>query len=52
MNKVYEDSVGLTRCGGCHAELLCDECGDMPDVCPACGGLLDWSNRTDGAQKQ
>lgn len=43
MAKVYEDNVGISRCDGCRAELLCDENGDMPDVCPGCGEQLDWS---------
>ncbi|MGE4354210.1 MAG: hypothetical protein AB7D36_09020 [Oscillospiraceae bacterium] len=45
-SKVYEDDYGMSRCGYCNAELVCDECGDMPEVCPVCGKPLDWSYYT------
>lgn len=36
---------GLVFCSECNAELECDhETGDMPDICPGCGALLDWSD--------
>lgn len=38
-----EDDFGVIHCGSCGAPLLCDECGDMPDVCPACHEGVDWS---------
>lgn len=38
----YDDD-GVVRCGVCGAELLCNECGDMPGVCPACHEGVDWS---------
>ena len=38
----YMDDLGAARCGECGAELLCDEAGDMPDVCPACGRRLEY----------
>lgn len=40
---VYEDKYGSTRCGNCDEELLCDENGDMPQECPCCYSLLDYS---------
>lgn len=36
------DDYGTTYCEKCGAELLCNECGDMPDTCPRCGRLIDW----------
>ena len=38
----YMDDLGVARCGECGAELLCNETGDMPDVCPACGRRLEY----------
>ena len=38
----YTDDLGVARCGECGAELLCNETGDMPDVCPACGRRLEY----------
>lgn len=38
-----EGDDGMVRCGGCGTELLCNEFGDMPDVCPACHEGVDWS---------
>lgn len=38
-----EDDYGIVHCGGCGAPILCNECGDMPDVCPACHEGVDWS---------
>lgn len=37
------DEYGLTHCEGCGSEILCDENGDMPYVCPNCGVFLDYS---------
>lgn len=35
---------GLVVCESCGAELECNhETGDMPDVCPECGKVIDWS---------
>lgn len=34
---------GVTKCGCCGADLVCDEYGDMPDLCPACHEGVDWS---------
>lgn len=42
MVKVHEDSFGVLWCVGCHAELACDENGDMPLRCPECGEALDY----------
>ena len=36
------DDLGGARCGECGAELLCNETGDMPDVCPECGRRLEY----------
>ena len=33
---------GITYCGSCNHELLCNEYGDMPVRCPGCGRFLDW----------
>ena len=38
----YMDDLGVARCGECGAELLCNETGDMPDVCPECGRRLEY----------
>ena len=36
---------GLVVCESCGAELECNhETGDMPDVCPECGKVIDWSD--------
>ena len=36
---------GLVVCESCGAELECNhETGDMPDVCPECGKIIDWSD--------
>lgn len=37
------DDYGATYCEKCGAELLCNECGDMPEICPRCGRVIDWS---------
>lgn len=37
-----ENEVGMICCGACGAELICDACGDMPDVCPVCHEGIDW----------
>lgn len=41
---VYEDIHGVTRCGECDAEIVCNDTGDMPDICPACKRPLDYSS--------
>ena len=38
----YTDDLGVARCGECGTELLCNETGDMPDVCPECGRRLEY----------
>ena len=38
-----ENEVGVICCGACGAELICDTCGDMPDVCRVCHEGIDWS---------
>lgn len=37
-----EDDFGVVHCGSCGAELLCNACGDMPDICPVCHEGVDW----------
>jgi len=37
------EEAGIVFCGVCHAELLCDDGGDMPDICPKCGEKIDWT---------
>ena len=51
MAKVLEDCFGVTRCETCAAKILCDEFGDMPDVCPVCKESLDWSDWDSGEHK-
>lgn len=41
--EVYETPFGEVLCGCCGAELECDDCGDMPEICPQCGAILDYS---------
>lgn len=41
---VIEDNDGISRCGACCCMLLADDNGDMPDICPACGATLDYSD--------
>jgi len=38
------DDYGMTHCENCGAELLCNECGDMPDCCPQCGATINWKD--------
>lgn len=38
---IYLDN-GLLICDCCGAEILCNECGDMPERCPICGNELDY----------
>lgn len=40
---VLEDDFGITHCEQCGAEILSNDCGDMPDICPKCGAELDYS---------
>ena len=40
----YTDDLGVVHCGECGAELLCNETGDTPDVCPACGRRLEYNS--------
>lgn len=37
------DEDGEVKCGCCGEVLLCNEHGDMPDICPACHEGVDWS---------
>lgn len=41
--EVYETPVGEVLCGRCGRELECNDCGDMPDICPECGAPLNYS---------
>lgn len=34
---------GECFCGDCGQLIVCSETGDMPELCPGCGRLLDWS---------
>lgn len=38
-----EDDFGIIHCGDCGTLLRCDECGDMPNVCPVCHEGVDWN---------
>lgn len=50
MAKVKIDDYGMTYCEKCGAEILCDEYGNMPEICPLCGELLDWSEFKEGTR--
>ena len=49
---VYEDSFGISRCGHCHSELSCNDCGDMPDICPSCRESLNWELYKQGSSEK
>ena len=38
------DNVGIPRCTRCGQELLCNDCGDMPDRCPECKLSINWDD--------
>lgn len=40
--EVFETPFGEVVCGRCGAELECDECGDMPEICPECGAFMSY----------
>ena len=43
--KITVTDYGMTLCASCGAELECNhETGDMPDHCPVCHKLIDWSD--------
>ena len=42
MVEVVETPYGEVLCGRCGYSLECNEYGDMPDVCPECGEVLNW----------
>lgn len=39
---VYETDFGEVLCESCGASLECNECGDMPEICPKCGAFLSY----------
>lgn len=41
--EVYEGPFGEVICGRCGYELVCNDCGDMPNFCPNCGAELGYS---------
>ena len=43
VSRVLLDDYGETHCEMCGRTLMCDEFGDMPDVCPHCKRKLDYS---------
>lgn len=49
---VTMDDQGVTHCGECGAEILCNECGDMPDFCPKCGKKLDYTIFTEAPEAE
>lgn len=40
--KVSIDDAGISYCS-CGEELVCNQFGDMPNICPACRAWLDYS---------
>lgn len=42
-SRVLLDDYEETYCEMCGTTLECDEYGDMPETCPRCGRLLDYS---------
>lgn len=47
MAELIETPFGEILCGHCGYSIVCDENGDMPDVCPECGETLDWDGMED-----
>ena len=47
-----ENEAGVVYCKACGAELLCNSCGDMPDVCPICHEGIEWSMWTNKRKAQ
>lgn len=41
---VQEDEHGIIHCSNCNTELVCNDCGSMPELCPSCGVALDWNS--------
>ena len=37
------DNLGVVHCEHCGAELIYDDCGDMPESCPKCRRAINWS---------
>lgn len=42
ISPVYETDEGITKCGHCGSELICDENGNMPVRCSVCGQEMDY----------
>lgn len=42
-SKTYTTPDGIIHCTRCDTDLLCDENGEMPTVCPRCGAHIDYS---------
>lgn len=43
-SEVYISIFGEAICGCCGYELECNDCGDMPEICPECGSQLDYEH--------
>ena len=38
------NDYGELRCPKCNTIIRCNDCGDMPDVCPMCGDVIDYTD--------
>lgn len=47
----YIDDYGISRCGCCDAELICNDCGDMPETCPGCGCNISYGQIQERKEK-
>lgn len=39
------DDYGELRCSQCDTLICCNDCGDMPDMCPGCHEVIDYEER-------
>lgn len=39
------DDYGELRCPECNTIICCNDCGDMPDMCPGCNEVIDYEER-------
>lgn len=38
------DDYGELRCPECNTIIRCNDCGDMPDECPMCGEMINYTD--------